>query len=557
MQKQDLSIRDFKRNFRNKLIDYTGLYLIGILSFGYLLLYRAFAKLHIDLPFIKAPIFIGDIVFIICFGLFFLKWLINPKNLNIFTYLFLFYFGFMVTKTLWGYFYCGPLALRHSVLFYYPVFSVFTFSFFRNDFFEPKKNLFFIFVLFFVFKFFEYHPYFTLTCLSLILVLINNRPEKPLRYILYFILLLVLPYKAIFGTSRTFITGNVFALVYAGIGLLIILKIKRLYKIILFLVFVISVIYGILTLSNLTEVRSLIGFDELVNRYNQMVKIMPVRALHFIEPKLEVRLFNERRNTIGSLFFSDVENKIKSNRSSMQEVKTALPVTGAMRASNIVLEKKRANDDMSPELSGVQKVKTAVPVAGAMRVSNIAGVQKVKTNAPVVSVKQQAASIILKVKRTSDSSIDEDRGVDVPYANSLFRIFIWKDVLKELRNKHPLLGFDFGKPFRSRTLEVLNWAASEWKADGWICMHNSYIDIIYRSGVIGIVFIVSILILLFNFTAVSLRNRSLGGIILTGALINWFVAANFLEILEMPYSAIPLWSLFGLTFAYLFKNKTA
>lgn len=510
MQKQDLSIRDFKRNFRNKLIDYTGLYLIGILSFGYLLLYRAFAKLNIDPPFIKAPIFIGDIVFIICFCLFFLKWLINPKNLNIFTYLFLFYFGFVVTKTLWGYFYCGPLALRHSVLFYYPLFSVFTFSFFRNDFFEPKKNLFFIFVLFFVFKFFEYHPYFTLTCLSLILVLINNRPEKPLRYILYFILLLVLPYKAIFGTSRTFITGNVFALVYVGIGLLIILKIKRLYKIILFLVFVISVIYGILTLSNLTEVRSLIGFDELVNRYNQMVKIMPVREPHFIEPKLGVRLYNERRNTIDSLFFG-LKDDVVSSSDSHEEIKAT----------------RRGND-----------------------------LEQLKASSPAQS--KQPRNIILKKEGPTAGAVSaDDRGIDVPYANSLFRIFVWKDAIEGLRDKHPVFGFDFGKPFRSRTLEILNWASTEWKADGWICMHNSYIDIVYRSGVIGIIFIVCILILLFNFTAVSLRNRSLGGIILTGALINWFVAANFLEILEMPYSAIPLWSLFGLTFAYLFKKRTA
>lgn len=509
MQNSDFQRKELERSEKNKLIDYAGLYLIGILSFGYLLFYRVFAKLHVDLHFIKTPIFVGDIVFIVCFFLVFLKWLINPKKINSFTYLFLIYLSFVITKTLWGYFHWGPLALRHSVLFCYPLFSVFTFSFFRNDFFEPKKNLFFIFVLFFVFKFFAYHPYFTLTCLSLMLVLINNRPEKPVRYILYFILLLILPYKVLFGTSRTFITGNIFALIYAGIGLLIILKIKRLYKIILFLIFVISVIYGVLTFSNPNEVRSLIGFDELVYRYNQMVKIIPVREPHFVEPKLGVRLYNERRNTVGSLFFGLKDNVISSS-DSREEIEATL----------------RGND-----------------------------LERLKASSLAQS--KQPGNIILKKKRPPAKAVSaDDRGTDVPYANSLFRIFVWKDAIEGLRDKHPVFGFDFGKPFRSRTLEVLNWAATEWKADGWICMHNSYIDIIYRSGIIGIVFIVFILILLFNFTAVSLRNRSLGGIILTGVLINWFVAANFLEILEMPYSAIPLWSLFGLTFAYLFKKKT-
>lgn len=77
----------------------------------------------------------------------------------------------------------------------------------------------------------------------------------------------------------------------------------------------------------------------------------------------------------------------------------------------------------------------------------------------------------------------------------------------------------------------------------------------YRAGIIGLVMILAILFLLVKFTAASLRKRSLTGILLTGILINWFVAANFLEVLEMPYSAIPLWSLFGLNFAYLFKVK--
>ena len=139
----------------------------------------------------------------------------------------------------------------------------------------------------------------------------------------------------------------------------------------------------------------------------------------------------------------------------------------------------------------------------------------------------------------------------------MFRIFIWEDALKEIRDKHPIFGFDFGKPFRSRTLEILNWAATEWKADGWICMHNSYIDIIYRSGIIGIVMIVFILALVIRFTVFSMRKYSLTGILLTGILVNWLIAANFIEILEMPYNAIPLWTLFGLTYAYLFKDETA
>ncbi len=91
--------------------------------------------------------------------------------------------------------------------------------------------------------------------------------------------------------------------------------------------------------------------------------------------------------------------------------------------------------------------------------------------------------------------------------------------------------------------------------DGWICLHNSYLDLVYRAGIVGILMITAIIAVLIWFTIVSLRKRSLTGILLTGILINWFIAANFLEILEMPYSAIPLWSLLGLICAYLFKHN--
>ena len=148
------------------------------------------------------------------------------------------------------------------------------------------------------------------------------------------------------------------------------------------------------------------------------------------------------------------------------------------------------------------------------------------------------------------------RGIETPYINSIFRIFIWKDAFRELISKHPLLGFDFGKPFRSRTLEILDWASSEWGRDGWICIHNSYIDIVYRAGIFGILMIASIFSMLFFVIRQAFRRKSLIGILMTGILINWFIAANFLEILEMPYTAIPLWSLFGMTFAYLFKSKS-
>jgi len=139
--------------------------------------------------------------------------------------------------------------------------------------------------------------------------------------------------------------------------------------------------------------------------------------------------------------------------------------------------------------------------------------------------------------------------------NVFFRLFIWRDMLRGLRQAKPwlwLVGFDFGKPFRSRSIETLYWSTGEWSRDGWITTHNSYFETIYRAGIIGLLFIVILIfVVLFKIVKKLIQFKSVTGVLLSAALINCFIAANFLPILELPYNAIPIWSLFGMTLAYL------
>ena len=139
----------------------------------------------------------------------------------------------------------------------------------------------------------------------------------------------------------------------------------------------------------------------------------------------------------------------------------------------------------------------------------------------------------------------------------LFRIFIWRDMLTQLLRDQPMFGVAFGYPFRSISLEILCWADRDWLRDGWVTAHNSFLEVIYRAGVIGFIFLTVLLWQLFRMIRCFVNQKSVVGILFCGILINWLVAANFLVILELPYNAIPFWSLFGMTFAYLRKkNKT-
>ncbi len=128
-------------------------------------------------------------------------------------------------------------------------------------------------------------------------------------------------------------------------------------------------------------------------------------------------------------------------------------------------------------------------------------------------------------------------------------------MLLELANEKPLFGFHFGKAFRSISLEILNWGLGDWARDGWVSPHNSFLHVIYRTGIIGLAAIVTVLTVLLKMIKRSIQCRSLKGILLCGIVINWFTAANFLPMLELPYTAIPVWAIFGLAYAYVARLK--
>ena len=538
MLKQSLAIQDAKENKKNKFVEYAGLFIIGVLSLAYSLFYNNIAKWHVNLPFIKVPFFIGEIVFVICFLLFFIKWLINPKKINIFTYLSLFYTGFVIVKTFLGYFYWGSLSLRHAALFYYPLFAVFSYYFYRSDFFKPSKSLFLIFLIILIFSFSLFHLYFTFTCFILTLILINAYPKKPTRYILCSLLLLAIPYKLIFLTSRTFITSNLFAGIYICLGFINILKIKNKFKFIIFLIFILIISYGITRISDQNEVRSLFGFKELIQRYNMEKGILRIKEPTFVEPELRVKLYNEENMWSQKFGENPIIEWIKSQYFNPKN-KSNISDGTFVKNSDFKL---KPSDQPS-----IDQKDENIPRKEVKKMDNIDWNNVLMKVGAIFSIKETQEVDYLNLR---------DRGVGSPYGNSLFRIFIWEDVFRQLIAKRPMFGFDFGYPFRSRSIEILNWGAREWSKDGWVCLHNSYIDLIFHAGIIGLLMVVFILFMLFLVAISSFQNRSLTGILLSGILINWFIAANFLEILEMPYTAIPLWSLFGLTFAYLSKRKT-
>jgi O-antigen ligase len=132
-------------------------------------------------------------------------------------------------------------------------------------------------------------------------------------------------------------------------------------------------------------------------------------------------------------------------------------------------------------------------------------------------------------------------------------LFAWRDAIKELLKEKAVLGFSFGKPLRSKAIEIMGMGYSAWSSDGWISLHNSYIELIYRSGIVGIILILCFFAVLFRMIKEFVKSRSFTGILLVSIIVYWLVTAFFYVTFELPYSAISFWSLFGISLAYCHK----
>lgn len=172
----------------------------------------------------------------------------------------------------------------------------------------------------------------------------------------------------------------------------------------------------------------------------------------------------------------------------------------------------------------------------------------------VKPVSTTGASVVPEAVQVQPSSEEAVILKSMKIGTSVFRILIWQDAHRELFDHKPLFGFDFGKPFRSDKLEIMRWGIDDWQRDGWIAMHNSYLNIIYRAGIVGVAFIVAMAAVFVYCVRIFVRVRSVAGLLLCASLMVPLTAAAFSVTLELPYTAIPIWTLYGLILAYAHRR---
>lgn len=500
----DNIFKNLKADRKSKIdffLDSMGLVLIGALSLGYIIFSRRFAELHIQLSFLDFPVFVGEISLFLCLLILAIKWINKPPKFKLWHCFLILYITFVLIKAFSGYFRWSPLAFRHAALFYYPLFAVFGYSFYRKSFFNGNRIVFLIltmmlinglFIRFSGTNFPATNEYFLLTCCVLAILFIKAYHHRIGRYLFFILLLFIIPYEKFFHTSRTMMIGNIVSGIYIAVALFLVLSIRKRYKVIISIALLVLLSLGITKVCLMDDsVKPFFKLKRLMDMPSEYKELRRIITAKGVEPRIATII--EKINKEGKVGLYVSEDKKSIWRAEVSR-------------------------------KGLGKRQTL----------------------------PRESNTELKV-RESRTALNSDSSDRMP--NVFFRLFIWQDLLRELKEQKPFFGFDFGKPFRSDSVEYLYWSAGEWSRDGWIAVHNSYLETIYRAGILGILFIGIIIFMIAKMVYLSIKFKSVDGVLLSGALISWLIAANFLVILELPYNAIPFWSLSGIAIVCLKKIK--
>ncbi|MHB1377937.1 MAG: O-antigen ligase family protein [Candidatus Humimicrobiaceae bacterium] len=132
--------------------------------------------------------------------------------------------------------------------------------------------------------------------------------------------------------------------------------------------------------------------------------------------------------------------------------------------------------------------------------------------------------------------------------NAKWRLIVWKDIIKKSMQK-PILGYGFGMLYNNETVKDMGWAYGQ--DVGFIDPHNSYLSILYRTGLVGLLifllFIISFFIKMIKFLRYC-RDSAISAYMISilSAIIFILVISFFMVVLEGPYLGIFLWVFIGL-----------
>lgn len=561
-----MNIKNTKSDILGRAIDLIGIALIGAVCLCYSLFWSNFAELHIKLPFLDFPIFVGEILLFWCAIFLAVKWALNGFAFSRSYWFLIIYIVWLLVRALHGYSVWGPLALRNAALFYYPLFLFAGFQFYRKEFFRPRVvyALFLLLLLVRVIQGPEFMYYFLPPYVLLSLVLIFKMPSRIIRWIALALLVWSIPMSMIFNGSRSYILANLVTILFFFVTLILGLpRFKMRTKILGLAVISAASIFVFLRYAPPGKVQSLTTPRYLIEEIKAYDELIEKNKEDYVPREIPAQIYNPNTNKEELAHQLRQEKIRKEVLEEVAEVKTLLEQQKEEILAAGEEEMIEQADGEIPDLGDVKKesayfrafqehknriMKKVFPEVS--REEDISYSEVVYFNEQFgTAVNASVDSLILR------REVVAGRTLQTEYANILFRIFIWRDMVREILKEKAWFGLSFGHPQRSVSLENAGFAAGEWGRDGWVAPHNAFLHMIYRAGIVGLGMVIGMFAVLFIMTKEFIQRRSIDGLLLVSILIYWIVLSSFLVVLELPYQSIPFWTLWGMILAYLYKDK--
>ncbi len=572
-----------------KIFDYLVLFGIGVICLCYTMFWIQFAKIHIKLPFLNFPIFIGEILLASCSAIFLAKGMVSGLKFNKWHLLWAVYLVWVLVKAAKGYSNYGALSFRNAALFYYPLFALIGYVFFRKEVFSQKVVIgFLIIMLALQSKAFLWHGGYYIDCyrypyFALSLFLCLKLEKKWMKYSFLILLCLAFPFSSFLYDSKSFVLGNLIALAFLIAGGFFLLNIKRWKKGVLLLC-VILALFAISRNLSQSHKKVIANFSQAIEEFKKKESFIKSMEKDYKPREIESKLFDDSKRLSGQMLgnikfrrdykeWVQAEKKREEKEDREERKDTFFTVREHVRnldekkavLQELIFKMEDALREIKTRLHSIEKMKDVAPVTGNSE-KTLESLKKVHSRIKeekIVTTKGFAKEFE-RIKKESEKSLvnlreivlkyGEKRSVKGDFGNITFRLLIWKDMLSEIFNEKPFFGFSFGKPQRSKSIEILDVGGGEWKKQGWITPHNSYLHLIYRGGILGLSMICGLFIMICVMIRKILIERSFKNIILLSLVVYWMVAANFVLFLEFPYQAIPFWSYLGMLCAYVFEK---
>src|SRR3989338_8889173 len=139
----------------------------------------------------------------------------------------------------------------------------------------------------------KYHDYWTLTLMLLGLILINSCPNKAVRWTALLVLLVVIPYKAFFHTSRMMLVSNSLTGLYLTGTLPVLLRMNKKSGLALAAIIGAVIILGLYKFADHNALRSIVAFNRMAEVIRSNDKYIEANSSYFrMVERPNVKLYN-------------------------------------------------------------------------------------------------------------------------------------------------------------------------------------------------------------------------------------------------------------------------